>query len=307
MKSNEVISFVDQNGKKIEAHGGGLLFFEGMYYWYGEDRRENCYVRAYRSKDLVHWEDCGAMITTRTPIVPFKKGIEKHQLLNEDGTKVNLERPKVIYNEETKQFVMWMHFENGKDYLDAMAAIATSAYPDHGFTYRGAFRPLGHMSRDCTLFKEENGTAYFISASNENQDLHIYRLSSDYLSVDYFVQKLFVGLYREAPALMKIEGTYYLLSSYCTGWLPNQCQYATATAIEGKWSELHNIGNHNTYHSQPTFLFEVNGVPYYLGDCWGGVNWEKIEEFDYTKSSYLCMGFVFEDGKLFFDKDKENN
>ena len=119
------------------------------------------------------------------------------------------------------------------------------------------------------------------------------------------MQKLFIGLYREAPALMKKDEIYYLLTSYCTGWLPNQCQYATAKSIEGTWSELQNIGNYNTYHSQPAFIFEHNGFLYYLGDCWGGVNWEKIEEFDYTKSCYLCMGFVFENHQLFFDKDKE--
>lgn len=305
MKNNEVISFVDQNGKRVEAHGGHLLYHEGMYYWYGEDRNENYYVHCYRSKDLKDWEDLGVIITTLTPVVPFNKGKIKHNLINVDGTKVNLERPKVIYNKGTKQFVMWMHFENGKDYLDAMAAIATSNYPDHGFTYRGAFRPLDYMSRDCTLYQEEDGTAYFISASNDNQDLHIYRLSKDYLSIDCLVQKLFIGLYREAPALMKKDGVYYLLTSYCTGWLPNQCQYATAKSIEGTWSELQNIGNYNTYHSQPAFIFEHNGFLYYLGDCWGGVNWEKIEEFDYTESCYLCMGFVFENHQLFFDKDKE--
>ena len=31
------------------------------------------------------------------------------------GKKVNLERPKVLYNSKTKKFVMWVHYENGND------------------------------------------------------------------------------------------------------------------------------------------------------------------------------------------------
>ena len=28
----------DRKGEHINAHGGGLLFHEGKYYWYGENR-----------------------------------------------------------------------------------------------------------------------------------------------------------------------------------------------------------------------------------------------------------------------------
>ena len=75
---------------------------------------------------------------------------------------------------------MWMHYENGKDYLSASCAIATSSSPVGPFTYHGHFNPLGYMSRDCTLFMD-NQKAYFISASNDNKDLHIYLLNEDYL------------------------------------------------------------------------------------------------------------------------------
>ena len=42
-------------------------------------------------------------------------------LTTEDGNKVNLERPKVLYNKKTNKFVMWVYFENGKDYHYAAA------------------------------------------------------------------------------------------------------------------------------------------------------------------------------------------
>lgn len=184
--------------------------------------------------------------------------------------KVNLERPKVLYNKKTNKFVMWAHFENGKNYLDAAVAIATCDTPDGDFTYHGHFNPYGYMSRDCTLYQEEDGTAYFISASRDNADLHVYRLSDDYMNVDCLVHSLWQGEYREAPAVIKGKYHYYMISSFCTGWAPNQGKYAWADSIEGRWSSLKEIGDDTTYDSQSAFLLNVNGKLLYVGDRWGG-------------------------------------
>jgi len=86
------------------------------------------------------------------------------------------------------------------------------------------------MSRDCTLFQDDDGTAYFISAARDNADLHIYRLSDDYLSIDEHVKTLWPGQYREAPAMIKREGIYFLVTSGCTGWTPNQAKYGFGQA-----------------------------------------------------------------------------
>jgi CheY-like chemotaxis protein len=139
-----------------------------------------------------------------------------------------IERPKVVFNATTRQFVMWMHWENGTDYSEARAAVAVSSTIDGPYTYRGSFRPLaatgitdhgkpGYMSRDSNLFVDTDGTAYFISASNENLDLNLYRLSSDYLSIAALVTKLFPGSQREAPVLFKRNGVYILLTSAAAG------------------------------------------------------------------------------------------
>ena len=304
MNNLENMVFLDTNGEKIEAHGGFILHYNGTYYWYGEDRRDNSYVSCYASKDLKTWENRGAIISTTTP----ERQVYEYMslgLVNTRGGKVNLERPKVIYNEKTRKFVMWMHFENGIDYSVASCAIATSDYPDREFTYHGQFRPFGHMSRDCTLFIDENN-AYFISASNDNFDLHVYRLSDDYLRAEKMVNKLFVGQLREAPAVFKKGERYYMLSSYCTGWQPNQCKYSYSSSIEGEWSELIDIGNYNTYHSQPSFVLPIHNDFYYFGDCWGGTDWEDIKDFHYDRSTYLIMKIYDINDKLFFDRDLKN-
>ena len=50
----------DNNGVHINAHGGGMLYYEGVYYWFGESRdRGTRGVSCYSSKDLFHWKDEG--------------------------------------------------------------------------------------------------------------------------------------------------------------------------------------------------------------------------------------------------------
>ncbi|XXS77737.1 family 43 glycosylhydrolase [Sorangium sp. So ce176] len=180
--------------------------------------------------------------------------------------------PKVIYNSSTGQHVMWMHKENATDYGEARAAVATSSTVDGGYSYRGSFRPLGHMSRDITLFKDDDGAAYMISAARENADLHIYRLTPDYLNVSSLVKILWAGSWREAPALFKRNGVYFLLTSGATGWAPNQQKYATATSIGGTWSALQNVGDSTAYSSQTAFVLPIQGSSatsyLYMGDRW---------------------------------------
>lgn len=281
----------DTDGNEIHAHGGYIIWHEGYYYWYGEDRRENWYVSCYRSQNLTDWEFRNHVLTTESETCSYRVRT-KQILVNADGSKVNLERPKVLYNKKTGKFVMWVHFENGKDYQDAAAAVAICDTPDGDFTYLGHFNPYGYMSRDCTLFQEEDGTAYFLSAARDNADLHVYRLTEDYLNVEKVVHRLWQGEYREAPAVLKIEGRYYMMTSACTGWAPNQGKYASAAAMEGEWSMLREIGDETTYHSQPAFLLEHDGKYLYFGDRWGG-NGER-----YFASSYVVYPLIVENGEL---------
>ncbi len=278
LKNGEL--WLDIKGNPIHAHGGYIIFYNGYYYWYGEDRRDNKYVSCYRSSNLTDWEFRNHVLTTDSKMEGYRVRT-KMMLSNEDGSKVNLERPKVLYNEKTGKFVLWVHFENGKNYHDAAIGIASCDTPDGDFTYHGHFNPYGYMSRDCTLFKDDDGTAYFISAARDNADLHVYRLSEDYMNVDSLIHKLWQGEYREAPAVMKMGGKYYMLSSFCTGWAPNQCKYAVADSIEGRWSDLMEIGDETTYQSQAAFILEKDGKYYYVGDRWGG-DGEK-----YFESSYV--------------------
>ncbi|MGO4936083.1 family 43 glycosylhydrolase [Fundicoccus sp. Sow4_H7] len=270
----------DQEDNPIHAHGGFIIKYREYYYWYGEDRRDNYYVSCYRSKNLVDWEFRNHCLTSDSPTMGYRVRT-KIQLINDDGNKVNIERPKVLFNEKTKKFVMWAHFENGRNYNDAAIAIATCDTPDGDFVYHGHFNPFGYMSRDCTLFKDDDGTAYFISAARDNADLHIYKLSDDYMNVEKLVHKLWQGEYREAPAVIKVNEEYLMITSFCTGWDPNQAKYSTAKSIEGNWSTLKDIGDETTFDSQASFLMKIDGAVIYFGDRWGGNN-------NYLNSGYVA-------------------
>ncbi len=234
--------FRDTSGKVLHAHGGGILREGGYYYWFGETRNPDNTFRAvsvYRSTDLKNWEFRNDVLTRSS-----------HPELDV----ANIERPKVIYNNSTGRFVMWMHKENGSNYSEARAAVASSATVDGDYTYHGSFRPLGqHLSRDITLFND-NGTAYMISAADENYDLHIYRLTSDYLNVSTLVGNFWNDAHREAPAMFKRGNVYFLLTSAATGWNPNQARYATASSISGPWTGWTNVGDGTTFGSQPAYV-----------------------------------------------------
>ncbi|WP_437821101.1 RICIN domain-containing protein [Sorangium sp. So ce1078] len=279
------IQWADTSGKPIQAHGGGVIKVGSYYYWFGENRNPDgtfYAVSCYRSADLRSWEFRNHVLTMDS---------------DDDLDPANIERPKVVYNASTGQYVMWMHWENGVNYGEARAAVASSSTVDGDYTYHGSFRPMagtgvtdhgkpGYMSRDCGLFVDDDGEGYFISASNENYDLNLYALTPDYLSVERLAAVLFPGGHREAPALFKRNGTYFLLTSGATGWSPNQAKYATSRSLDRGWSAMTNVADGTTYHSQSTYVLPVqgsSGTAYlYMGDRWAGAWSGRVNDSTYV-------------------------
>jgi hypothetical protein len=251
----------DTASKRIEAHGGGFIKVGDTWYWVGEDKSHNSgnfrAVNIYASKDLGNWEFRNAIITRDSA----------PDLMASDRI---IERPKIVYNDATGQYVMWLHWE-GQNYATAEAGVFTSPTIDGDYTLRSHFRPANNMSRDDTLFKDDDGKAYFISAANENADLMLYELADDYLSIRRTVLRLWTTK-REAPAMFKQAGRYFIITSAATGWDPNQAQYSSATNIAGPWAALTNLGNNTTYDTQPTYVIPVVGSQattyIYAGDRW---------------------------------------
>ena len=255
----------DIHGKPINAHGGGILYHNGTYYWYGEIKKgktrrvpgatwENYRVNAggvscYSSRDLVNWKYEGVVLTPDTTDSTSDLHI----------TKV-IERPKVIFNKSTGKFVMWMHID-AADYRYARSGVAVSDSSTGPFNYIRSVQPNGNMARDMTIFQDDDGKAYHFYSSEENTTMHICLLSEDYLSHTTLEKRILIGQSREAPAVFKSKNKYYLITSGCTGWSPNPAAYAVADTILGEWTSFANPcigrGAEKTWKSQSTYVIPL--------------------------------------------------
>jgi hypothetical protein len=257
--------WLDNNGKHINAHGGGMLFHNGVYYWYGEHKIEgdagnvaHVGVHCYESRDLYNWKDAGiALAVSADPASDIT-----------DGSII--ERPKVIYNKQTHKFVMWFHLElKGQGYNAARSGVAVADQAAGPFKYLKSFRPDDSMARDQTLFVDDDGKAYQLYASEGNATLHIGLLTDDYLAPAGKFIRVFEKREMEAPAICKRDGKYFFIASGCSGWDPNDARAAVASSIWGPWKELGNpcvgtnpgnrMGPNRTFGGQSTCIFQVQG------------------------------------------------
>ena len=261
----------DTDGEIIQAHGGGVLHHDGKYYWYGEDRSDGYVgigVSGYVSEDLVNWRHLGVVLP--------KSAYDKKW-----GDQNINERPKVIYNPRTDKFVMWFHYDRS-GYGDSQAGVAVADKPEGPFTFLGALRPVKDSTyRDMNLFVDDDGSAYAIYAGEGNATLHIVRLNDDWTAPqEPMVEgktwtRALVKQWREAPAVFKHAGRYYLVSSACTGWAPNAADVAVADNMLGPWKTTGNpfvgAGSDLTFGTQSTCVLPVPGKPgvfIYMGDHW---------------------------------------
>jgi hypothetical protein len=302
----------DTDGNFINAHGGGILFHNGTYYWFGEIKKGLTWrvpyidtweayrvnaggVSCYSSKDLLNWKFEGVALSPNTTD-------SSHDL----HTSKVIERPKVIYNDKTKQFVMWMHIDS-EDYAYARAGVAVSDNPAGPFRYLQSVRPNGNMSRDMTIYKDDDGKAYHFYASEGNKTMRVAQLSDDYLSHTTNEKRILKGLEREAPAIFKYDGKYYLITSGCTGWSPNAASWAIADNILGEWKQQGNpcveTGrefSENTFRSQSTFILPLPDKKdsfLFMADRWN--------KTDLEDSRYVWLPLEVKYGKLAIEwKDK---
>jgi hypothetical protein len=279
--------WLDVSGQPIQAHGGGILLRDKTYYWYGEDRTPGTRgaVSCYSSTNLFDWKREGvALSQTNLPRAEFGRSF--------------VERPKVIFNQRTGKYVMWMHLEQG-GYRYSRAGIATADKPAGPFTFLTAIRPItndfgfsstndaarekefGGTFRDMNVFVDDDGKAYVFYASEGNWTMYVVRLNEDYTGPETpavenkTFARILVRRMREAPAPFKFKDKYYLITSECTGWRPNQADYAVADHPLGPWESKGNpcVGPDAkiTFNSQSTFVLPAPGRPgcfIFMSDRW---------------------------------------
>lgn len=304
----------DNNGKTIQAHGGGFLQMEdeqgAIYYWVGENKDHNAAsfngVNLYSSRDLLNWK--------------FENTVLKPDSENPGLRDNKIERPKLIYNKTTEQFVIWGHWETKDSYSSSQICVAVSDTVNGDYTYLGHWRPGGNeknwrsksvngstiyvrddgyesavtnqvtpdgnQSRDMTVFVDGD-KGYLVSACADKHSICIYELNEEFTDVvpgsEYHV---FESAKLEAPAIIKAGDYYYLMGSGQSGWYPNQARYAYTKDISDSegWSELKLIGNNTSFYSQPTNIMELTSPDgqknyVYMGDRW---NSKKLGDSTYV-------------------------
>ena len=291
--------WLDTEGQFINAHGAGVMKHDGVYYLYGEikkgktklvpgqdweDYRVNAGgVSCYSSRDMTHWKNEGVALAPNAEDTASDLYIGRV-----------IERPKVLYNAVTRQYVMWMHIDRD-DYGYARAGVAVSDKPAGPFHYLGSVRPNGQMSRDMTAYQDDDGRAYLVYASENNNTLQVCLLSPDYLGPTAVYKRILVGQRREAPAVFKSGGKYYLITSLCSGWDPNAALVAMADSMLGNWVQGGNpcVGadSATTFQSQSSFVLPIQKDTFlFMADRWN--------KTDLEKSGYLWLPLFVRDGRV---------
>jgi len=254
----------DTSHKEIHAHGGGILYEGGKYYWVGTTQKQGSGwlsegINLYSSVDLSNWTYVGE-IFHNTSIKISTSGPYR------------IERPKIIYNKQTQKYVMWFHLDTSGFGLQ-MVGVATSNTISGTYQWVHGFQPDGQPSYDMTIYQDDDGTAY-LCRSVSNQYAGISPLTADYLNTAGITSK---GPKIEGMAIWKMNNRYYLLGSHLTGWTANQavlCE-SNGNSLKGAtWQTLPVItSSSTTWNSQSTFVFPYNHpsgktLYMYMGDRW---------------------------------------
>jgi hypothetical protein len=305
----------DNNGVHINAHGGGMLIHNGKYYWFGEHKTEGrrgnaawVGVHCYSSENLTDWKDEGiALEVSDDPESPIVEGcvLERPKVIYNEKTGkfvlwFHLELKGQGYTAAKTGVAVADKVTGPYTFLEALnpnaghwpanypGELKNKTFPDDLESWSDEWLQAvkdglfvhrdfgkGQMSRDMTLYIDDDGTAYHIHAAEENLTLHISELNEDYTGfTGKYIRVLPTG-HNEAPSIFKRNGKYYMITSGCTGWDPNAARLLVSDAVMGDWQYVENpcVGEDSdiTFDSQSTFIFPVQGKKdafVFMADRW---------------------------------------
>lgn len=279
----------DDRGKLVSATEGGIIQVDGVWYMWGMDRSANnstfVGINLYSSSDLVHWKYVKQILRK-----------DSDPLLNNNAT---VERAKILHNKRTGKFVIWMHYEGHNAYNVAEIGMAVADKIDGDYVFKEHYRPLNLDSRDLNVYQDDDGKAYLICTTLNNQYVSLFELDSTYMKIKSEIYRGSAAddMECEGHAIVKSkEGKYYWMMSWCTGWNFNDNRYFSASALKGPWSkgQLVATSGTNTYESQVGWASALPGNDgrnfVYMGDRWS-VN-------DFAMSRMAMLPFTVVDGKL---------
>jgi hypothetical protein len=254
--------WLDTTGERIHAHGGSVIFIDGVYYWYGENKEYtdpakhiwHWGVRCYTSTDLYNWEDKGLIINPE----PDKPESSLHP-------SVCMDRPHIIYNKSSKKYVCWLKIMN-RDETQTETILTADHILGPYTKVKEGLKPLGMSAGDFDLVVAPDGKAYYYFERVHTETICA-DLTGDYTDVTGYYSTHFPlkqpPFVREATAHFIRKGVHYLVTSGTTGYLPNPSEVAIADSWHGPFKVIGNPHpedtSHTSYHSQISSVFKVPG------------------------------------------------
>ena len=298
------INFLDTDGQRVDAHGGGIIKVGDTFYLHGQyfsptttDNDFNGFSM-YSSQDLATWKNEGIILP--------------QQPSGELGPKRKGERPHIIQCPSTGEFVLYAHAASEDYQTDKELVYATSATVNGKYSYKG---PLKNASgaiaahSDMTAITDGND-AYVMTESG-----HVYTLAADCHS--WVSDKTYPAVNgdsggSESPTVFKAGSTYYWIGSYKTGWRANNNFYSSAPAITGPWTyqgfiapvtdPSNDLSDQRTWLSQSTWVEPVtgcNGTTYlYWGDHWDGTLDTTAPGKHNNLATFVFQPLVFSGNKI---------
>ena len=270
-------TWYDTNGNRIHAHGGSLLYAEGKFWWYGENKAgitgratgEACPfwhhgVKLYSSDDLYNWTDEGFMVQ------------ESDDIQNPFHPKHIMDRPHVLYNEKTKTYVLWAKTTMERTFESTNFSICVGKSLKN-MQYLHDVCPTPYHAGDFDLFVKD-GKAYVIF-ENPHTEMICGELTDDYTNLtgvysSHLPEKC-PPFVREAPCFFTRNGRNFLLTSGTTGYFPNPSKIAELPSLHGEWKDLGdpcvNDVHEDSFQSQFSSVFKhpfVDDLYIALGDRW---------------------------------------
>ena len=279
----------DTEGKPIQAHGFSVFYDEAqkLYYWYGENKEKSkgglfnkvwhWGVRCYKSEDLYNWQDMGLIIPP-----------DPEDLQSPLHPTYCMDRPHILYCKKTGKYVAWLKIMVGL--VNQCFSILTADRFEGPYTFvRKLFYPLDMDAGDFCLYADPETEKAYLWFERPHFQLVCATLDDTYTgltgehSVHYDGQK--PPATREAPAVFKRDGKYYLFTSGTTGYYPNPSTVAVLTDPHGAYTDLGDpcIGDSGgtTFNSQITCVLQIPDTQKWVAcaDRWMPHWWVDVLSF----------------------------
>lgn len=305
--------WLDTNGRPIQAHGFQVIFHDGAYYWYGENKEfttinSNVWtfgIRMYRSTDFYNWEDLGLIIPPDT--TDYLSPLHYTQ---------SIDRPHIIYCNKTGKWVCWLKSMDEDGFFVIMQADQLTG----PYQLVRTLKPEGFGVGDFDLWADPETQKAYVWFERPHWEMICADLTDDFTDVTPNYTEHFVGivppLTREAPTHFVYEGRHYMFSSGTTGYIPNESQVCVFDDPHGEYKNLGNPHPRDKYHtsfcSQITDVIKIPGkksLYVAVADRWRPEMWESefpMKMFENQKGMWVNHQPPAKDFSTPKIKDKRN-